>query len=89
MTVAWYAHGDDSGAWAHEIVLVYDSWLMRSVRFAAGQNLLLDGPYGQDFGLRKFDTVILTVRGGRHPRNSFASEAPPRPCTARLIGPHR
>lgn len=32
-------------------------------RLREGQTILLDGPYGMDFGLQKYETVILAVKG--------------------------
>lgn len=66
MMVMWYPPNQESGPDEVKDVTLLVSHRrprLRSVRFATGDRLLIDGPYGHDLELQRFDEVILVARG--------------------------
>jgi predicted ferric reductase len=65
MMVMWYTPQELDARRVKDVTFLvsHHSRPLRSVRFEKDQRLRLDGPYGQDLGLQRFETVTLAAKG--------------------------
>lgn len=62
MSAMWYAP-EQKPIQDLTFLVSHNSRPLQSLRFKKGENLLLDGPYGQDLELEYYETVLLAAHG--------------------------